>query len=257
MMYPFYALFVLPVFPLLYFIPSTSVAGRTGGKAKAGIKVVNSNGRPPGFGRIMLRESIGKLIPFYSLLALFWVTGDIRLPLGIFAVLLLLGFFRVFGSSKNQGWHDKIAGTYVIKAPLQDDIAEEESVTIEAEVAEEESEPVTMKDDETPKAEPARRFRSNRELAQWTTGKMSLGSCKGHPEHTGSCFVRWDLYRLYESEFGIELEEAEELYSGLLAKRILEEHYASTVLGWLVWIVLLLLHPTDPQERDYCCTTFS
>ena len=55
---------------------------------------------------MVLRETLGKLAPVYLLLGFVWVTGDVRLLLGIFAVIIA-GFIWVIGNSKSQGWHDK------------------------------------------------------------------------------------------------------------------------------------------------------
>jgi uncharacterized RDD family membrane protein YckC len=107
--------FTLPLwFPWLYFVRSTSTQGQTKGKEKRGIKVVRSDGRLPGFGHVVLRETI-KLAPFWLGFGLSWVTKEPRL-LGLTGVLLLLNFLPIAGDPKRQGWHDKIAGTYVVRA---------------------------------------------------------------------------------------------------------------------------------------------
>ena len=70
--------------------------GQSPGKALSGIKIVRSNGMDISFGRAILRETIGKLIA--------------SLPL-----IVPLGFLWVWFDGKNQGWHDKLADTKVIR----------------------------------------------------------------------------------------------------------------------------------------------
>lgn len=83
------------IFFLGYFIIPTILWGRTPGKWVAGIVVVDSDGRTPGPAAIP-REMIGKLVSF--------------LAVGI-------GFLWLIPDEKHQGWHDKIAGTFVVDNP--------------------------------------------------------------------------------------------------------------------------------------------
>ena len=83
------------VFFLGYFIVPTIIWGRTPGKWVAGIVVVDSDGRTPGPAAIP-REMIGKLV------------SDLSFGVGILWLIL---------DQKRQGWHDKIAGTYVVDNP--------------------------------------------------------------------------------------------------------------------------------------------
>ena len=83
------------VFLLGYFIIPTIIWGRTPGKWVAGIVVVDSDGRTPGPAAIP-REMIGKLVSFLAAgVGIIWLIFD----------------------PKRQGWHDKIAGTYVVYNP--------------------------------------------------------------------------------------------------------------------------------------------
>ena len=83
------------VFLLGYFIVPTIIWGRTPGKWVAGIVVVDSDGRTPGPAAIP-REMIGKLVSFLAAgIGIIWLVFD----------------------PKRQGWHDKIAGTYVVYNP--------------------------------------------------------------------------------------------------------------------------------------------
>ncbi len=69
--------------------------GATLGKKAFGLKVVTGPaGKPPGFGRALLRMTIG-----------YWISS-----------FLYLGFIWIAFDPYRQGWHDKLAGTYVIKA---------------------------------------------------------------------------------------------------------------------------------------------
>lgn len=82
----------------LYFIYIPSRTGQTIGKKMLGIQVVDEKGQIPSLLKFLLRETIGKFIS------------------GIF---LSLGYLWMLWDDKKQTWHDKIAGTYVIKATLE------------------------------------------------------------------------------------------------------------------------------------------
>ena len=86
------------ILPLLYFWLFTGIRGQTPGKTIFEIKVIDIHNNIPGLGRAALREIVGKFI----LLFVFLIT--------------LLGFIWIAMDSEKQGWHDKIAGTYVIRA---------------------------------------------------------------------------------------------------------------------------------------------
>lgn len=78
-----------------YFVVPTIIWGRTPGKWVAGIVVVDSDGRTPGPAAIP-REMIGKFVSIIAgTLGLVWLVFD----------------------PKRQGWHDKIAGTFVVENP--------------------------------------------------------------------------------------------------------------------------------------------
>ncbi|MEX0761477.1 MAG: RDD family protein [Dehalococcoidia bacterium] len=81
---------------LAYFILPTGIWGRTVGKWVAGIIVVDEEGRVPGVGVVIPREMVGKLVSYLAAgVGLAWMVFD----------------------AKRQGWHDKIAGTYVVNSP--------------------------------------------------------------------------------------------------------------------------------------------
>ena len=79
---------------IAYFVGLTGAYGATLGKMVLGLRVVNANGQKIGFGKAALRETIGR-----------WVSG----------IAFGLGYLWVAFDQKKQGWHDKLAGTYVVK----------------------------------------------------------------------------------------------------------------------------------------------
>jgi uncharacterized RDD family membrane protein YckC len=84
--------------PLVYLIWWLSLfrKGQTPGKKLLSVQVVHhQTGAIPGFGKMFLREIIGKFVS------------------GLF---LGLGYFWAIFDKNNQAWHDKLAGTVVIKA---------------------------------------------------------------------------------------------------------------------------------------------
>lgn len=68
--------------------------GQSPGKIAIGIKIVKTDGGSIGFGTTLLREIIGKIIS---------------------SIIILLGYIWILFDGQRQGWHDKIAGTYVVK----------------------------------------------------------------------------------------------------------------------------------------------
>ena len=78
-----------------YFVIPTTIWGRTPGKWVAGVVVVDSDGRTPGPAAIP-REMIGRFVAIIAVgIGLAWMVFD----------------------PKRQGWHDKIAGTFVVDNP--------------------------------------------------------------------------------------------------------------------------------------------
>lgn len=88
---------ILDIFILLgYLVLFTGIKGQTPGKMVAGIIVVDDQGHIPGVAVAIPREMVGRLIASAALgLGLAWISLDAR----------------------HQGWHDKIAGTYVVMKP--------------------------------------------------------------------------------------------------------------------------------------------
>ena len=74
--------------------------GRSPGKKLLGLRVIHlETGEPAGFWRMLLREVVGK-----------WVSGAI----------LGLGYLWAIWDNRKQGWHDKIAGTVVLREDPDD-----------------------------------------------------------------------------------------------------------------------------------------
>jgi uncharacterized RDD family membrane protein YckC len=80
------------IFSIAYYIYAWSKSGQTIGKTTLGIKVVGPDGRPPSGGQAVLRY-LGYLLS---------------------AVVVSVGFIWILFDRKRQGWHDKIAKTYVV-----------------------------------------------------------------------------------------------------------------------------------------------
>ncbi|HEV8193186.1 MAG TPA: RDD family protein [Ktedonobacterales bacterium] len=77
-----------------YSIVCWALLGQTPGKALLGLRVVRANGQ-----RLSVRRSILRYFAY-------WVS----------ALPLFLGFLWILVDNERQGWHDKIADTYVIYA---------------------------------------------------------------------------------------------------------------------------------------------
>ncbi len=82
------------VISLTYYVFFTGYHGQTPGKMALRLRVVRTDGTPMTYGRAFLREVIGK-----------FVSG----------IVLGIGYLVVAFDRDKQGWHDKIAKTYVIK----------------------------------------------------------------------------------------------------------------------------------------------
>jgi uncharacterized RDD family membrane protein YckC len=128
-----------------YFWLLTGLRGQTLGKMALRIQVVNGQGKAPGLGRAALREvakSVLLTLLLYLLLvplAVMLVAALLMMPTGTFenglgyvppslALLVwqlwlapvlmlsgLLGLFWMAWNRRKQGWHDKLAGTFVVK----------------------------------------------------------------------------------------------------------------------------------------------
>jgi len=77
---------------VVYFVGYWAKSGQTFGKTVMGIRIVSADGTPLSWGKAFLRY-IGYIVS---------------------GIVLSLGFLWLAFDSKRQGWHDKIAGTYVL-----------------------------------------------------------------------------------------------------------------------------------------------
>lgn len=76
-----------------YFVGFWATSGQTPGKMAMGIKVISSDGSPVSWGKAVARY-LGYIIS---------------------SLVLYLGFIWIAFDAQRQGWHDKIAGTYVVR----------------------------------------------------------------------------------------------------------------------------------------------
>ena len=88
-------IFVLVIVYAVVYLWLVSTRGQSPGKMALGIKIVRMDGSSLGFGGALIREIIGKLVS---------------------SLIFYLGYIWILFDGKRQGWHDKIAGTYVVKA---------------------------------------------------------------------------------------------------------------------------------------------
>ncbi len=79
-----------------YFVLPTGIWGRTIGKWVAGIVVVGEDGKTPGVGTAIGRELAYRVISVAA-------AG--------------VGLIWIFFDKENRGWHDKLAGTWVVYVP--------------------------------------------------------------------------------------------------------------------------------------------
>lgn len=68
--------------------------GQTLGKLVLGMRVYKTGGEPAGFGTMLVRETVGKFLS---------------------SLVFYLGFLWIIFDREHQGWHDKIAGTLVLR----------------------------------------------------------------------------------------------------------------------------------------------
>jgi uncharacterized RDD family membrane protein YckC len=92
-----------------YFVLLTARRGQTFGKLLMGIEVVSAAGRPPSILRVVMRELVGKPAVVLLMLGLFVVALPFR------RIQLTRRLARLAGSATQRGWHDRIAGTAVMR----------------------------------------------------------------------------------------------------------------------------------------------
>ena len=107
---------------LAYFVVLTVAFGATLGKMALGMRVVGADGGKAGAGAILVREIIIRfgvtITAFVLTLILSGPLGDSGAAIGgLVGVLVgLIVILRILVDDHRQGWHDKIGGTFVVKA---------------------------------------------------------------------------------------------------------------------------------------------
>ena len=107
---------------LAYFVVLTVAFGATLGKMALGMRVVGADGGKAGAGAILVREIIIRfgvtITAFVLTLILSGPLGDSGAAIGgLVGVLVgLVVILRILVDDHRQGWHDKIGGTFVVKA---------------------------------------------------------------------------------------------------------------------------------------------
>lgn len=110
------------VIVLAYFVVLTVAFGATLGKMALGMRVVGADGGKAGSGAILIREIIIRfgvtITAFVLTLILSGPLGDSGAAIGgLVGVLVgLVVILRILVDDHRQGWHDKIGGTFVVKA---------------------------------------------------------------------------------------------------------------------------------------------
>ncbi len=107
----------------------TGVRGQTLGKTVLRIRVIRGEEDRPGLGGAALRELVGKLVLLILLVGPLYLLGaavvlvlevgfEIPVPFWLIFIAVplgLAGFLWSIWDPRKQGWHDKIAGTYVAR----------------------------------------------------------------------------------------------------------------------------------------------
>ncbi|ARV60003.1 low-complexity protein [Nostocales cyanobacterium HT-58-2] len=101
----------------LYLLATT---GSTLVKQQFGIKVVNAEGKPPGFGAIVMREGLGRWALPMSVTYFLWRNSFLFPSLGGFAslatIILVLEATGFSWQKNRRALHDRLAGAYTIDA---------------------------------------------------------------------------------------------------------------------------------------------
>lgn len=78
-----------------YMVVRTARQGQTLGKRALKIKVTGPDGTPPGWGRVLVRETVGRMLS---------------------GLIFGLGYLWMLWDPERRCWHDMIAGTRVVRA---------------------------------------------------------------------------------------------------------------------------------------------
>ena len=114
---------VVVVTALVYYFVLTMALGATLGKMALGMRVVGADGGKASVGAVAVREVIGRTGNYIVQIVLFVVLrsalsdGAASTLAGLVGFLVfLVVFLRILVDDHRQGWHDKIGGTFVVKA---------------------------------------------------------------------------------------------------------------------------------------------
>ena len=95
-----------------YFVALTIIYGQTPGKRALNIRVVDRDGNLPRPRHLVYRELYRFAVVFFSVL----FDGPSAVTF-IAVALLLMGHLAVAYDPLRRAWHDKLGGTYVVRAP--------------------------------------------------------------------------------------------------------------------------------------------
>ena len=107
---------VSAIIVLIYYVGLTATLGQTLGKMALGIKVVNVDGEKPGFGAVLTREVIVRVLGTVLAVVLGPVI-DPGLGSAIGGVVALIAIIWLLFDSRRQGLHDRVAKTFIVKTP--------------------------------------------------------------------------------------------------------------------------------------------
>ena len=94
-----------------YYVVLTVAFGATLGKMAMGMKVVNRDGNKAGAGPVLIREIIARALGSLLTVVVGAGIGDL---VGLTVVIVIV--IMILFDERRQGLHDKIGGTFVVKA---------------------------------------------------------------------------------------------------------------------------------------------
>lgn len=100
---------------VLYEVGPALFGGRSFGKWRCGLSIVDMDGEPARFGRILVRFAAW-FVPLLGVVLAYSVTYPGLLSSLFFALIVLLAgalFWSIWHDDSERGWHDRIAGTQV------------------------------------------------------------------------------------------------------------------------------------------------
>ncbi len=104
------SVFIIGFLNLLYFVIMDGL-GATLGKRICGLKTINQDGENLGIGRAIVRHFVYPFVISIGSFILITIPGLGPL-LGM--VLFMIGYIAVCWDPRKQGWHDKMAGSFVV-----------------------------------------------------------------------------------------------------------------------------------------------